>query len=116
MTRPRALVLIGLLLALAVPASFWLAADSRAEDGSGRSVFLHITGSGPTARAWYKGAAPAGVPVQDALDRFSADGYRVAHVTDITLPSFTLVMSDGGVSSQVPSGVEPFYVVMLEKR
>ncbi len=46
------------------------------------SLFLSITGEGPTAKAWYDEAPPAGVPIQDALDKFSAEGYRIVKVTE----------------------------------
>jgi hypothetical protein len=44
--------------------------------------YLAVTGEGSTAKAWYDGAAAAGVPLQDALDKFAKDGYRVARVAD----------------------------------
>ncbi len=45
-------------------------------------LFLSVTGEGPTTKAWYDEAPPAGVPVQDALDKFAAEGYRVVKVTE----------------------------------
>jgi hypothetical protein len=45
-------------------------------------AFLYITGEGATAKAWFDGVASPGLPVQDALDKFSKEGYRVARTTD----------------------------------
>jgi hypothetical protein len=45
-------------------------------------VYVSITGEGPSAKAWYDGATPTGVPVQTALDHFSARGYRVSAVSE----------------------------------
>lgn len=43
--------------------------------------YLAVNGDGPSARTWYDGAPPAGVPVQDALDHFAKQGYRVVEVS-----------------------------------
>lgn len=43
--------------------------------------YLAVSGDGATARTWYDGAPPAGVPVQDALDFFAKDGFVVKEVT-----------------------------------
>ena len=45
-------------------------------------LFLSVTGEGPTAKAWYDEAPPAGVALQDALDKFAAEGYRVVKVVE----------------------------------
>ena len=43
--------------------------------------YLGVSGDGSQARTWYDGAPPAGVPVQDALDFFAKQGFRVSEVT-----------------------------------
>ena len=45
-------------------------------------IYLHVSGEGPNAKAWYDGAPSPGVPVQDALDSFAKQGYKVARMTD----------------------------------
>lgn len=45
-------------------------------------VYVSITGEGPSAKAWYDGAAPTGVPVQAALDTFAKQGYRLGQVSE----------------------------------
>ena len=39
--------------------------------------YVSVSGDGPQARAWYDGAPPAGTAVQDALDHFAKQGFRV---------------------------------------
>lgn len=78
-------------------------------------VFLNITGEGPTARAWYRGAPPAGEPVQDALDKFSGEGYRVANVSPSQRPIITNIVGEGGSVVDQPE-VEQFFIVLLERR
>ncbi len=45
-------------------------------------VYLSINGDGPSAKAWYDGSAPTGVPVQTALDTFSRQGYQLGEVSE----------------------------------
>ena len=74
---------------LALVLAFLLVFDrpSQAEDkGAHHIVYLNITGEGPTAKAWYRGAPPAGVLLQEALDKFSAEGYRVSSVSPSQRP------------------------------
>ena len=109
MSRQSVLAFLG-LAALVSVALLWNAEPSRAQ-ADPHSVFLHVRGQGPTATAWYKGAPPAGILVQEALDRFSGQGYRIVRVTDISLP--TIIVTDSGQAS--PASIEPFYVVFMEK-
>jgi hypothetical protein len=44
--------------------------------------YIYVTGEGATAKAWFDGAPSPGISVQDALDKFGEQGYRVAMVTD----------------------------------
>jgi hypothetical protein len=78
------------------------------------TVFLHLSGEGPSAKAWYRGAPPTGVPVQDALDTFSEQGYRVVAVGPASRPSITNVASGGSVFGR-DSLPEQFFVVFMEK-
>jgi len=75
-------------LAVALFLALFLVLDSR-RPGSAEPpetgnhiVYVSITGEGPSAKAWFDGATPTGVPVQTALDQFSAKGYRVAAVSE----------------------------------
>ena len=45
-------------------------------------IYLFVTGEGATAKAWYDGVASAGIPVQDALEKFAKEGFEVARITD----------------------------------
>ena len=57
--------------------------DSRAApaDKSVAIRYLNISGDGPSARTWYDGAPPAGVPVQAALDEFAKQGFQVVEIS-----------------------------------
>jgi hypothetical protein len=106
------------LALLAVAALGFLAANSRSlaePDGEPHIAFLNITGEGPTAKAWYRGAPPAGVPVQDALDTFSEQGYRVASVSPSQRPIITSISTQSGSIVDQPE-LEQFFIVLLEKR
>jgi hypothetical protein len=109
--------LLVLALLAAVPAAGFLVIDrlpgARAEDEP-HIVFLNITGEGPTAKAWYRGAPPAGVAVQDALDKFSSEGYHVANVSPSQRPIITTIASGSG-SVTDRSEVEQFFIVLLER-
>lgn len=43
--------------------------------------YLNVSGDGPSARTWYDGAPPAGVPVQSALDTFAKQGFQVVEIS-----------------------------------
>lgn len=43
--------------------------------------YLAVSGDGASARSWYDGAPPAGVPIQDALDHFAKQGFQVSDVS-----------------------------------
>ena len=45
-------------------------------------AYVLVFGDGPISRAWYDGAPSPGVPVQDALDHFSQEGYHVVRTSD----------------------------------
>jgi hypothetical protein len=98
---------LALLLAVGTP--------SQAEEGeAGHIVYLSVTGDGPNARAWFHGAPPAGTLVQEALDRFSADGYRVAEVRPYQR-SVVRVLTEQ--SSLTPRTAEPdeSFMILLQK-
>ncbi|MFV1959999.1 MAG: hypothetical protein ACC662_11380 [Planctomycetota bacterium] len=100
---------LGLVIALG------LARTSRAEgDKEPSMVFLHITGEGPTAKAWYRGAPPAGIPVQEALDHFSDLGYHVARIAPSQQPIITNISTAPGTLSD-QSTQEQFFIVFLER-
>ncbi len=111
--RSFALVAAGALLA-ATLALFFAPRPAVADASTHRIAFLTITGEGATARAWYKGAPPAGVPVQDALDTFAADGYRVRNISPSQRPIIQAVVQNSGNVIQ-PSDVEQYFIVLLER-
>ena len=85
-TTPRghaALLAVGLLTLLGGLAV--VAFSARAEDRPAPREtdvrYLAVSGDGPNARAWYDGAPPTGVPVQEALNTFATQGFRVAEVS-----------------------------------
>ena len=111
----RSLLFSLAMLALVLSALLVFDRPSRAGDEQGHSiVFLNITGEGPTAKAWYRGAPPAGLPVQDALDKFSSEGFRVATVSPSQRPIVQAIVSDGGRLDE-PRDVEQFFIVLLER-
>ncbi len=75
-------LVLGALIALL--GASWLGPNTADADGPKPQAtkFLSITGEGPTAKAWYEGAQPSGVPLQQALERFNKDGFRVVAVTE----------------------------------
>jgi len=89
-TRGRAALLAVVALAV-VGAALALALGARAEDRPAPREtdirYLAVTGDGPTARAWFDGAPPNGTPVQEALDTFAQQGFRVSQVTQSLIVS-----------------------------
>lgn len=75
-------LVMGALVALLCVATF--TSNPAGADGAKphETQFLSITGEGPTAKAWYEGAQPSGVPLQQALDKFNKEGFRVVAVTE----------------------------------
>ncbi|MGE0192706.1 MAG: hypothetical protein AB7T63_11785 [Planctomycetota bacterium] len=89
-TRGRAALVAVVTLAL-VGTALAFAFGARAEDRPpARETdirYLAVTGDGPTARAWFDGAPPNGTPVQEALDTFAQQGFRVSQVTQSLIVS-----------------------------
>ena len=82
--RPRASHAVFLWLAVAVLAVVVLAGRHEVSQAAPIKVdiqYLHVTNEGATAKAWYDGAPSPGIPVQDALDLFAKQGFKVAEVT-----------------------------------
>ncbi len=81
------------LAAVTLGAALFLAWGARADDGAASKTvelrYISIIGDGPNARAWYNGAPPTGTAVQDALDTFAEQGFRVAEVTQSLITSAT---------------------------
>jgi hypothetical protein len=76
--------------------------------------YLSVSGEGATAKAWFDGAPTTGLRVQEALDKFGALGFHVAHVTPAARPSVVVVDPAPAGLKDVTSG-EQFYVWVLEK-
>ncbi len=82
--RPRASHSVFLGIAVLVLALVLVAGrqqESHAAGGKVDIVYISVVDEGPTARAWYDGAPSPGVPVQDALNKFAKEGYKVAEIT-----------------------------------
>jgi hypothetical protein len=102
-------------LAIGLALLFAVGTPSNAEEGdAGHIVYLSITGEGPNARAWYKGAPPAGALVQEALDRFSAEGYHVAEVRPYQRSVVTVLTQDSGIAPRTAE-VDESFIILLEK-
>lgn len=111
--RHLSILLGGLVLGLAVLLA--VGTPSQAEEGENtHTVYLSVTGDGPNARAWFTGAPPAGTLVQEALDRFSAEGYRVVEVRPYPRTVVSVVTENSGLS---PRGSDPdeTFIILLEK-
>jgi hypothetical protein len=107
---PASLRVVSLLLVLAAGAAAVLVASrpSAAEEPRPSSiVYVNVSGDGPTSKAWFKGAPPTGMQVQDALDQLVRDGYRVHSVTAGFRPSFPATSPQPQSDSQ--------YLVLLTK-
>ena len=68
---------------------------------------------GATARAWYQGAPPSGTPVQDALDKFTADGYQFAAIATGGLPG--QVVSGGSSMNPGDAALDAAFVILLQR-
>jgi hypothetical protein len=110
MTASRTLFLGA--LAVAVGAAFVAARPGRADDPPYELRYVSITGEGSTAKAWYEGAPPSGSKVQDALDRFTREGFRLGTVSPAWRQNHVTV-STTGAANVTP--VDPSYLLLLEK-
>ena len=105
----RLALLVASLSAVALAFAYRPAPASSAEPPV-HTVYVSITGDGPTAKAWYAGAPPVGVAVQDALTTLSNQGYRVKSLVSGERP--VVVVQGGSTSSAV---LERTYVLLMEK-
>ncbi len=111
----RTTALVAILVAAG--AAFLLAtgAPTQAEDAATHhTVYISVTGRGPTAMGWYKGAPPAGNLLQDALDRFSEQGYRVVEMRPAQPDMVTVVSPGGGVIDESSLRADA-YIILMEK-
>jgi hypothetical protein len=79
------------------------------------TVYLHVSGEGPQAKAWYDGGPPTGTLVQAALNHFSAQGYRFAAISSSGRPALQTVTSGASAPPHDPSALGAFFVVLLQK-
>lgn len=113
MTASRS-VFVGLLL-VAGGLLFVATRPSGAEEPPYDLRYLSITGEGSNAKAWFEGAAPGGTKVQEALDRFTREGYRFASVS----PSWrqgTVTVNTAAAAPSPATTAEPAYLLLLERR
>ena len=113
MTRPSSLVALVLAAVLAAGVIVLaLGHASRVEAADAHRIeYVQIGGRGANARAWYYGAPPSGVPVQEALDKFAAEGLHFSGIAASSLVSST---QSGSVATDVALG-DPTYVIVLER-
>ena len=111
--RPMPLIL-GVLTLCAVLV-FAMGTTSRAEESDDHHIaYLNVTGVGPNAMAWYHGAPPAGVRVQEALDRFAEQGYHVSAVRAYQRPMLTVISPTQEIVRET-SERDEFFIILLEK-
>ena len=111
--RTAALVVVFVAAVVAVVVA--TGAPTRADDNEIiHTVYISVTGRGPNAKSWYKGAPPAGIPVQDAFDHFSEKGYHVVEVRPAQT-DLTFIISPGGSSFEEPGLREDSFIVLLQK-
>lgn len=113
MSRPSVVVAFALLFALGVVAVvLGSARDAQGADAK-RLAYVHVSGRGSAARAWYQGAPPTGVGVQEALDKFTSDGYRFVAMSAGGVPG---VVQQGSAAPAPAEGtLDPVYVILLER-
>ena len=111
--QPLFLILPVALVALVTLFSTGLVRPTEAKDASPHAVYLSITGEGATAKAWFAGAPPACLLVQDALDQFSEKGYRIAELSPSLRPQIT-VFADGDQLTR-SQDTEHVYVILMER-
>lgn len=111
----RTTALVALLVAAGTAFVLSTGASTQAEDAvTKHTVYISVSGRGPTARGWYKGAPPAGVIVQDALDNFAEQGYRVVELR-AAQPDMVTVISPGGGVIEESALREDAFVILMEK-
>lgn len=114
MSRPLALFVASLTLAAAA-VGFALSRAASADGPTAKRIaYIYVSGRGATARAWYQGAPPSGTPVQDALDKFTADGYQFAAISTGGLPTQIVTTSSPSVSPGDAS-LDAAFVILLAK-
>ena len=83
MSRPALLFAAACVAVLPFLISSWVrpaTADPKPTDPA--SIYINVSGEAAAAKAWYDGAPPSGVSLQDALDKFNAEGFRIVKVTE----------------------------------
>lgn len=113
MTRPVALFVAALTLAAVAVGLALTKAASADGPGNKKLAYVYISGRGATARAWYQGAPPSGTPVQDALDKFTADGYQFAAIATGGLPG--QVVAGGSSLNPGDAALDAAFVVLLQR-
>jgi hypothetical protein len=122
MNRPSSLlgaagVALG-ALALAVAIGVSGARSTTAEEPAKphHIVYVHVSGEGPQAKAWYDGGPPQGTLVQTVLNHFAAQGYRFAAIGSSGTASLTQVVGGPTPPSVADANVrEPFFALLLER-
>lgn len=114
MRRPLLLALaLPALLALGAAATLVLARPGRAEDKTAYELrFIALTGEGSTTKAWFEGAPATGVRAQEALDRFTQEGFRFVSLTPAWRQGVVNV-SSSAPSTSAPS--DAVFVLLLER-
>lgn len=113
MSRARLAILASLLVAVGVLAIAWSRGADAEPNVSHRIVYLYVSGRGAQAKAWYDGGPPSGVQVQQALDTFAGQGFKLVSLASSGVAS---VVTVGGVAPSGTDGAsEASYVILLER-
>jgi hypothetical protein len=110
-SRSSRFLVLGAVL-VAAGAVLVAARPGRAEDPPYDMRYVSVTGDGSTAKAWFEGAPPSGTKVQDALDRFAREGYRLASLSPAWRQANVTVSPATPTSVTTPESV---YVLILER-
>ena len=106
-------VVVGLaLLVTGAAFALWPRSGS-AEDPPYELRFLSISGESSTTKAWYEGAPPSGVKVQEALDKFTQLGFRLAGQAPAWRQSQVTVTASTSPGST--TSADPAWILFLEK-
>jgi hypothetical protein len=112
MSRARLAILASLLVAVGVLAIAWSRGADAEPNVSHRIVYLYVSGRGASAGLVRQGP-PSGVQVQQALDTFAGQGFKLVSMASSGVPS---VVTVGGVAPSGTDGAgEASYVILLER-
>jgi hypothetical protein len=112
------LALAALALAVALGASGSAPTSAEEPARPHHIVYVHVSGEGSQAKAWYDGGPPSGTLVQTVLNHFASQGYRFAAIGSSGSASLTQVVASGATAPTLTADAaerEPFFALLLER-